>query len=115
MELFGIMSEETNKGGRPPHQPTDESRLLVKELYAAGVSRARIAERFGISDETLNKFYVEELDNSKERMASKKCMWHFRPSEYKSFSRGKYSIDQIRERHGSVTVRGKQQHQISAA
>ncbi len=57
-----------HNGGYQPneHRPTDETKLIVKELYAAGVQRARIAKRLGIVEETLNKHYEEELDNSME-------------------------------------------------
>jgi len=37
--------------------------------------------------------------------ASKKMMWYFRPADYKSSSRGGYSIDDIREKFGSDTVK----------
>lgn len=39
--------------------------------------------------------------------ASKKLMWHWRPAGSKSFSRGKYSMDEIRAHHGSVGVKGQ--------
>jgi hypothetical protein len=38
--------------------------------------------------------------------ASKKQAWYFRPSDWKSHSRGNWELDQIREKHGSVTIRG---------
>ncbi|NOR64941.1 MAG: J domain-containing protein [Candidatus Scalindua sp.] len=37
--------------------------------------------------------------------ASKKKKWYFRPSDYKSKSRGKYSMDDIRKAHGSETLK----------
>ena len=37
--------------------------------------------------------------------ASKKMMWYFRPADYKSSSRGGYSIDDIREKFGSDIVK----------
>lgn len=52
------------------HEPTHTSRKLVKELYACGVSKARIAERLKISPNTLQKWYEDELDNNKEQLAS---------------------------------------------
>jgi hypothetical protein len=55
-------------GGRPEHVPTDESRLIVKELYAAGIQKLRIAERLGIAEKTLIKHYVLELEDNKENM-----------------------------------------------
>ena len=56
------------KGDQYRHEPTDETRLLCKELYACGITRARIAQRFGIDQETLSKYYVAELENNKEVM-----------------------------------------------
>jgi plasmid maintenance system antidote protein VapI len=53
------------------HVPTEETRLLVKELYAAGITKERIAKRFEICDDTLNKHYKNELDNEKEGMIAK--------------------------------------------
>lgn len=54
-----------------PHIPTDENRLVVRELYSCGIRRERIAERLGISIDTLAKYYVEELDNHKEYLISR--------------------------------------------
>lgn len=39
--------------------------------------------------------------------ASKKMMWYFRPSDYKSGGRGKYDMETIREKHGSQAVKTK--------
>lgn len=36
------------------------------------------------------------------RYASKKKSWYFRPSDWRSSSRGNFSMDEIRERHGST-------------
>lgn len=48
------------------------------------------------------------------KWAPKKMMWNFRPAEWKSFSRGKFSMDDIRERHGSVTVKTNQRTRLTA-
>ncbi len=42
------------------------------------------------------------------KWSPKKERWYFRPSEYKSFNRGNWSMAQIRETHGSQGVRYKQ-------
>jgi hypothetical protein len=65
------MSDKKNKGGRPPHSPTLAQREICRELYACGITKARIAERFGIDQDTLAKHYVEELDNNMEHMIGK--------------------------------------------
>jgi hypothetical protein len=42
------------------------------------------------------------------KWAPVKAMWHYRPKEWKSASRGNWDIDKIRARHGSQEVRRKQ-------
>ncbi len=37
--------------------------------------------------------------------ASKKKMWYFRPADYKSSSRGKFNMNQIRDMHGSKFIK----------
>ena len=45
--------------------------------------------------------------------ASKKKAWYYRPSDWKSASRGSYSMDDIRGTHGSVVV-GKERKSLTA-
>ena len=52
------------------HTPTPAQRLLVKELYACGIKKERIAERIGIHLETLNKKYKLELEDNFENMVN---------------------------------------------
>lgn len=51
-----------------PHEPTEFTRKLVRELFACGITRERIAQRLKICAETLNKHYEEELDDELENM-----------------------------------------------
>jgi hypothetical protein len=51
------------KMGRPPHEPTDETRLQVKTLAAFGIRHPDIAAKLGITDDTLVKYYREELQS----------------------------------------------------
>lgn len=44
--------------------------------------------------------------------ASKKSMWYFRPADWKSTSRGKYSIDDIREKFGSEEIKTKKNNKL---
>lgn len=44
----------------------------------------------------------------KFKWAPKKLMWYFRPEDFKSFSRGKFTIDEIREKYGSNSYANKQ-------
>ncbi len=44
------------------------------------------------------------LKTSGFKWAPKKKLWYWRPAEYRSFSRGKFSMNEIREKHGSQRV-----------
>ena len=46
--------------------------------------------------------------------ASKKKSWFFRPANYKSVSRGTYSMDKIRATHGTTQVRRTEKPRLSA-
>lgn len=50
------------------HVPTEITRKVVSELYAAGISMERIADRFDICVNTLKKHYRSELDENLENM-----------------------------------------------
>jgi curved DNA-binding protein CbpA len=58
--------------------------------------------------------FKDTLKNAGFKWAPKKMMWHFRPAEYKSFNRGKWNMDKIRETHGSTTIRNRSFQQLSA-
>jgi hypothetical protein len=47
--------------------------------------------------------------------ASKKQAWYFRPSDWKSTSRGNFSLDDIRANHGSQAVKGQSSRQLARA
>jgi transposase len=51
--------------GRPPHQPTEHSRVQVKTLAAVGIRHEDIASKLGISADTLTKYYRQELDDGR--------------------------------------------------
>ena len=51
--------------GRPPHQPTDQTKLQAKTLAAVGVRHEDIAAKLGISADTLTKYYRQELDDGR--------------------------------------------------
>lgn len=41
------------------------------------------------------------------KWAPKKEMWHFRPNDYKSFNRGTWDMEKIRDKHGSHIIKNK--------
>lgn len=48
--------------GRKPYKPTDEQRELVKSLAAVGITQEAIGRVVGCNDDTLRKYYRDELD-----------------------------------------------------
>lgn len=46
--------------------------------------------------------------------AKKKVAWYFRPSDWKSSSRGTWDLDRIRGEHGTQKVKGKQQMRLAS-
>lgn len=53
---------DKNKGGRPPHQPTDAFRKQVESMAGYGIPADEIAMSLEISKPTLLKHYRRELD-----------------------------------------------------
>lgn len=66
------MSEEKNKGGRPPFVATDKEREDVQLMAKYGVPHEQIAStvRGGIDADTLKKYFKQELIEGKS-IASK--------------------------------------------
>jgi len=52
-------------------------------------------------------------DNNGFKWASKKKEWYFRPSDWSSISRGSFTKDDIRARHGSTLVNSAPQKKIA--
>lgn len=48
------------------------------------------------------------------RWAKKKKAWYYRPAEYKSFSRSSSSMDEIRAKYGSQSVKHSTRKQLAA-
>lgn len=58
--------------GKPPHEPTEETRALVRDRAAVGVPYKMIAAELGIHHTTLLKHYHEvDLLSSKAKMIRK--------------------------------------------
>ncbi len=47
------------------------------------------------------------------KWASKKKMWYYRPADYKSSGRGKFTMDEIRDKHGSQSFKTKTSKKIN--
>lgn len=49
------------------------------------------------------------------KWAPKKCLWYYRPADYKSKGRGKYTMDEIRSAHGSERIARSERVKINKA
>jgi hypothetical protein len=52
--------------GRPPYEPTEENRNLVRVLKSVGADHDLIGMQLGISRSTLERYFRIELDKGKE-------------------------------------------------
>ena len=57
--------------------------------------------------------HKDTLKEAGYKWASKKKLWYYRPEGYRSSSRGKLDMDEIRARHGSITPTGTGYSQLS--
>ena len=61
------------------------------------------------------KPHKELLKEAGFMWAPKKCLWYYRPADYKSKGRGKFSMDEIRNAHGSEKVTLKDRQKLKTA
>lgn len=52
-------------------------------------------------------------DGNGYRWAPEKKRWYYRPADWKGASRGNWSMDEIRDAHGSTTVKSKQRKALA--
>ena len=60
------------------------------------------------------KEHKDALKGAGFKWAKKKLMWYFRPDDYQSKGRGGWSMDQIRDEHGSQQVKSRTRKQLNA-
>jgi hypothetical protein len=65
MKAVEPLETSKDKGGRPPHLPTSDTRNKVFMLSSVGTRHEDIATVLGISADTLTKYYKEELDKGR--------------------------------------------------
>lgn len=61
------------------------------------------------------KPHKELIKESGFMWAPKKALWYYRPADYKSKGRGKFSMDEIRTKHGSERVTMRERSKLRAA
>lgn len=59
-----VFAPEKDKGGRPPHMPTEQSRKYVKSMLGAGLKQDAVCAVLDISENTLRKHYPRELESA---------------------------------------------------
>ena len=69
------MTEEKPKKpkGRPPHQPTEESRRMVETLAGYGVPQEDIGRILKIGRDCVRTHYLEEYDNGRAKANATIC------------------------------------------
>ncbi len=63
-----------NPTGRPPYEPTDDDRKAVGIMTASGLNQTQVARQLGnggISENTLVKYFREELDTAVDKANTK--------------------------------------------
>lgn len=61
------------------------------------------------------KFHKAILKEAGFWWAKKKVAWYFRPDDWKSAGRGKWSLDRIRDQHGSTKVDTKENDKMESS
>ena len=106
-EAYDVLKDFTgniDQGGHPNYG--DDLMEVINKVVEMGLDVEICGAWIWISGNT--KPVKEDIKAMGCRWAPKKKLWYYRPGDWKSASRGKFTMDQIRERHGSQTVRGKQ-------
>lgn len=60
-----------SKRGRPAHEPTKELRRQIEALVAYGTKQAAICEIVGLSENTVRKYYAQELETGTAKANAK--------------------------------------------
>jgi hypothetical protein len=71
MDSTALVRFPGNKGGRPPHIPTEQSRERVREMAAAGARLIDIAVDLDISDQTVLKYYHDDFRRARVKAYAK--------------------------------------------
>lgn len=94
------------------HEPTSETKAIVKALTAFGRTQDDIAKYLGISDETLAKYYRYEMDSAKtgavfevgKRLMDKIEEGDFNAIKFYLCTQGRWTIAKEKEDDTQATV-----------
>ena len=98
-------------------QQTDYSELLNDALNAVLGLNGLVIEICGawvwITGNT--REHKDALKAASFKWANKKKAWYYRPTDYKSRSKGNSTLDEIREKYGSATPTGRKGYMLAGA
>ncbi len=106
----------TKARGRPPYQRNEADAARIERMAAYGINHDQIAAIVGISDETMRKYYREELDLGKAKTVARVAdslvevamSGDVQAQKFFLSARGGWAEKQQQELSGSVEVRGLQ-------
>lgn len=103
-EALKDLDEVTGSEEKDAYDFADQlSEALNMIINLAGLEIEVCGNWVWVSGDT--KTHKDAIKAAGFKWAKKKLMWYFRPEDYKSFGRGGWSIDEIREQHGSTKVK----------
>lgn len=101
------------EGKKEMHETSGQFMEIINQIiFFEGITIELCGAWVWVSGNT--KEYKEQFKALGFRWASKKKMWYWRNEEDATRSRGKYTMDQIRDKFGSETYQTKTAEQITA-
>lgn len=109
----GCVREEAKQEEYKGEEYSEAVNAALNAIIGLGLTIEICGSWVWVSGET--KPYKEVLKENGFKWAPVKKMWHLNMSGRKSFSRGKYTMDEIRGHYGSVNVKAKSYVKIDRA
>lgn len=113
-EAYETLQDKSGEAmaGREGSEYGDELFQALQALVGLGLEIEVCGSWVWLHGDT--KPHKETLKQAGFRWASHKKLWYYRPQGYKSRGRGRYSMQQIREKHGSERVHLRERERLQA-
>lgn len=99
--------EEQSGGGRPPYRPSIDDRSTVEQMKFCGEPHTVIARALRIDVRTLEKHFVDELENGHANRRRDLIGWMFDTAEKGNASIQKHLDQMGRAADADASVRGR--------
>lgn len=113
-EVFRVLKDAYNKDAKPGRETTEVPEqfrdIIIDIMDLEGIEIELIGSWIWVSGDT--RTHKDLFKGLGFNWASKKKMWYWRVDEYKSFGRGKKSIQEIRDTYGSEKLVMKKNNRI---